>query len=512
MRMVRGSRIATAPIVLWMASWAGAGPLDPTNAPAPCMYTLEEIFGQGAEILARVQAYQAPWTLSDTTTVVEAGYYPSNDLAVVDADLTAASIRGGVVIFGVTGKVEVADTTTGNAAGSDIMQGKTAWVDGALVTGTILTRSLSPDGDAVPAGYYAATTLRAVDADLTAANIRGGVVIFGVAGKTEVADTTSGDASPADLLAGRKAWVDGAEITGSVSAGGNVTGIDGAATSTIPDALYRDGRTVTAGDTDLVTGNVRAGIDLFGVSGKTEVADTTSGDAAAGHIMTGRVAWVDGTAITGIIQNLTISDTTTVVNAGYYMATTLPAVDADLASGNIRDGVDIFGIPGTYGAGSANPAPAPVRKTGQTASYRAGDDGDLEPGAPWPSPRFVNNGDGTVTDNLTGLMWLQNASAFGFKDWNTAIDTCDGLVFADYDDWRLPSLAELESLVDFSQSQPIVPAGHPFTGVQSSYYWSGTTYAADTNRAWYVYFYSSGNVFADGKTDTWYIWPVRGGE
>ncbi len=49
----------------------------------------------------------------------------------------------------------------------------------------------------------------------------------------------------------------------------------------------------------------------------------------------------------------------------------------------------------------------PVAKTGQTISYAASDDGDIKPGVPWPNPRFTDNGDGTVTDNLTKLIWLK---------------------------------------------------------------------------------------------------------
>ncbi|UCE55232.1 MAG: hypothetical protein JSV31_07260 [Desulfobacterales bacterium] len=53
---------------------------------------------------------------------------------------------------------------------------------------------------------------------------------------------------------------------------------------------------------------------------------------------------------------------------------------------------------------------APVAKTGQTDSYADCDDGDLEKGIVWPVPRFTDNEDGTVTDNLTGLVWLKNAN------------------------------------------------------------------------------------------------------
>ena len=46
-------------------------------------------------------------------------------------------------------------------------------------------------------------------------------------------------------------------------------------------------------------------------------------------------------------------------------------------------------------------------KTGQKTSYATGDDGALRKGVSWASPRFTDNGDGTVTDNLTGLVWLK---------------------------------------------------------------------------------------------------------
>lgn len=57
----------------------------------------------------------------------------------------------------------------------------------------------------------------------------------------------------------------------------------------------------------------------------------------------------------------------------------------------------------------AAPGGAPVPRTGQTTSYAPGDDGDLQKGVAWPVPRFTDNEDGTVTDNLTGLIWLTNA-------------------------------------------------------------------------------------------------------
>lgn len=80
---------------------------------------------------------------------------------------------------------------------------------------------------------------------------------------------------------------------------------------------------------------------------------------------------------------------------------------------------------------------APVEKTGQTACsdesgnvidcLNTGQDGDIQAGVIWPDPRFTNNGDGTVTDNLTGLIWLKDANGFGTRKWATALIDCNTL-------------------------------------------------------------------------------------
>jgi len=104
-----------------------------------------------------------------------------------------------------------------------------------------------------------------------------------------------------------------------------------------------------------------------------------------------------------------------------------------------------------------------VPQTGQTTSYRTGDDGDLEQGAEWPNPRFTVSGD-SVTDNLTGLMWTKDAN-FGSKTWGQAKSYCSSLSWGGYDDWRLPNVLELQSLIDYALQNPALPTGHPFTDV-----------------------------------------------
>jgi hypothetical protein len=172
---------------------------------------------------------------------------------------------------------------------------------------------------------------------------------------------------------------------------------------------------------------------------------------------------------------------------------------------------------------------APVAKTGQTESYAAGDDGDSDKGMVWPTPRFTDNSNGTVTDNLTGLIWLKNANCP-----NGEIMWSDALTFANslYDgwtgdgsggdcglsdgssasEWRLSNVRELHSLIDFGNHNPALPSGHPFTGVQQNYYWSSTTYAGAAGTAWDVHIYH-GYVLSSNKNSTiHYVWPVRGGQ
>lgn len=78
--------------------------------------------------------------------------------------------------------------------------------------------------------------------------------------------------------------------------------------------------------------------------------------------------------------------------------------------------------------------------------------------------------------------------------------------------WRLPTLQELASLVDPNNhgGNPDLPPGQPFSNVQSSNYWSATTYAFYASHAWYVLF-NSGAVLLDDKTNMNYVWCVRGG-
>ena len=163
--------------------------------------------------------------------------------------------------------------------------------------------------------------------------------------------------------------------------------------------------------------------------------------------------------------------------------------------------------------------PSPVEKTNQIISYATGDDGEHQSGIPFPEPRFVDNEDGTVRDNLTGLTWVKNANCFGQKTWSEALSDCIGLGDgqcgltdgSQAGGWRLPSVKELQSLVDYGNNSPALPAGHFFTNIDSlNLYWSSTTLNGSAAHVWCVGMIG-GNVFSVGKGEYGYVWPVRGG-
>ncbi len=166
-----------------------------------------------------------------------------------------------------------------------------------------------------------------------------------------------------------------------------------------------------------------------------------------------------------------------------------------------------------FGLATASAGMARVPRTGQTASHRTGDDGNLQRGVAWPNPRFTDNGNGTVTDNLTGLMWVKAPHALpgnAAMNWSDAIDFCNALTYATRSDWRLPNSLELRSLLDASQHSPALPVGHPFTGVLNNNYWTSTTTPFNANEAWQI-LVSSGFMANLSKTSPYQVWPVRDG-
>jgi len=138
---------------------------------------------------------------------------------------------------------------------------------------------------------------------------------------------------------------------------------------------------------------------------------------------------------------------------------------------------------------------------------------------PSPVPRFTDNGNGTVRDNLTGLIWLKQANCFGFQMWQNALHAANALAHGNCGlldgsaagDWRLPNIKELQSLIDVGQVNPALPPGHPFSNVLLTEYWSSSTFAASPDSAWVVNV-SVALTGANAKGLSGPVWPVRGGQ
>lgn len=121
-------------------------------------------------------------------------------------------------------------------------------------------------------------------------------------------------------------------------------------------------------------------------------------------------------------------------------------------------------------------------------------------------------GNAAVLDLETNLVWEQSPRT-STRTWLDAQVDCNRRTVGDRKGWRLPTIQELASLVDpTTQSLPALPAGHPFSNVQSAGYWSATTYANDPADAWFVSLDDGGVYFHGHKTGVGFLWCVRGGQ
>jgi hypothetical protein len=196
-------------------------------------------------------------------------------------------------------------------------------------------------------------------------------------------------------------------------------------------------------------------------------------------------------------QNWYVTSGANVTRAGYNGQFTNPGGGA----GNIFTVINFMSTPNNSVTGAnfvaydgSSPL-ATLPASGQSSSYAAGDDAAWHKGVAWPARRFTDNQDGSVSDSLTGLVWLKDAGCLAPAVWAGAINAVNQLANgacglsdgSSAGQWRLPNLRELESLVDESASSPATPRGSPFTRVSNGIYWTSTSYyggLAGSPQAW----------------------------
>lgn len=405
-----------------------------------------------------------------STSCLDAPLTSTDFKTVIDEHCTniAAALGGGGLVdcagdfTACTTNLEIC--SAGTAVSGDVLSGETFSSSAGLgLVGSMANKgavSLLP-GQIIAAGYHNGAGLCASDSNLVTGNIKAGVSIFGVTGDPSVADTSSGDAAGGDVLAGKKCWVDGGEVTGSAALGGNVVGTDGEISVIIPNGLYVGSKTATVTDSDLLAINIRGGVNIFGVSGsffptsgllKTGQVQCDQGNETLGPCATESPAKQDGALQKGLARSFTDNGETVTDNVTLLEWEKL--CDQDPPAGLCPQEHDV------------------------DTAY-------------------------TWTGAFAKVAAL-NSAAFG-----------------GHADWRMPNLIELHSIVDYGAVGPSTYA--PFNSgcvapcamlacscTQSFHYWSSTTYQNYATFGWLVDF-AVGNILGSTKPEYYYVRAVRGG-
>jgi len=224
-----------------------------------------------------------------------------------------------------TGKVtanSLASQTQATATASNILKDKTAYVSGTKITGTMVdngavSASINAGGSyTIPAGYH-----------------NGSGKITG----NSLASQTDGTATASQILTGQTAYVDGVKVTGTMANQGTKTpSLNAGGSYTIPAGYHNGSGKITA----------------------NSLASQTDATATAAQILSGQTAWVKGTKLTGSMTSrgavtITPSTSNQTIAAGYHNGSGYVVGDSDLVAGNIKKGINIFGVAGTYeGAGT----------------------------------------------------------------------------------------------------------------------------------------------------------------
>ncbi|MFO7817540.1 MAG: DUF1566 domain-containing protein [Thermodesulfobacteriota bacterium] len=141
----------------------------------------------------------------------------------------------------------------------------------------------------------------------------------------------------------------------------------------------------------------------------------------------------------------------------------------------------------------------------------SGQDAEYSTGPEIPQPRFISAGMGLVQDKYTQLVWCKESDVSIFPlTWQESLRLISALneeKFLGRSDWRMPNRRELRSLIDHQQRMPALPSENPFSGIQESWYWTGTSSAQFPDYAWYIHL-AGGRMFWGRKDQQAFCRPV----
>ena len=251
------------------------------------------------------------------------------------------------------------DTSMVTATPPDVLESK-IFVDsnGEEQIGTMpnngdlsLSIDTNNEGWVIPKGYHNGNgTVIANITNLNESNVKAGVNVGGVIGIF----TADANATAENILKDKIAYVNGNKITGTMENQGNKTVILTSQNSsyTIPQGYHSGAGKVTASITNLTAANIKDGVTVGGVDG----IFTSDGTATASQILSGKIAYVQGSKITGTMANqgsrtatLTTQNSSYTIPQGYHSGTgKVTANITNLTAANIRDNVTVGGITGTF--------------------------------------------------------------------------------------------------------------------------------------------------------------------
>lgn len=190
-------------------------------------------------------------------------------------------------------------------------------------------------------------------------------------------DTSDATATANDILKDKTAYAKGAKLTGTIESKEASTYVPTTNDQTISAGVYLSGDQTIKGDVNLTAENIKKDVSIFGVTGSLDASgiDTSDASAIAADILEGKTAYADGVKLTGTISSLgetqyTPSTTNQTISAGVYLAgdQTIKG-DSRLIPNNIKKGVSIFGVTGTYDAGGSSPTTSILFKSDSYTDY-----------------------------------------------------------------------------------------------------------------------------------------------
>ena len=311
-------------------------------------------------------------------------------------------------------------------------------------------------------------------------------------------DTTEGTVSTASLTFTTTNWSTTQTVTvtgvndSAVDGNQSYTVLLGAASSSDSNYNALDPADVSVTNTDDET----AGITVSSISGNT----TESGGTATFTVkLTSQpsanvtIAVSSSDTTEGTVSTSSITFTSSNWNTDQTI--TVTGIDDSIADGDITYTVVLAAANSTdSNYNGMNPSDVSIKNiddeyrlpdTGQTGDYSTtfGEDSDYTINA----PSLTDNGDGTVTDQNTLLMWQQQDDNNRNRNQSSAISYCNSFNFAGHTDWRLPTKKELVSIVDYGKYDPAID-NTKFLNAKSSTYWTSTVSTYSSSGGWVIPF------------------------